>query len=193
MGLAKLATWGGIGFIAGATTLGVTVVAVDAVRPGPATALSSSMAPKNASAPLQRGALAHSLPDESTEPSEPELQGDSAETAPPRPAADPMPSALASPPRNLPAEHLGGELPLIEQAQQALRQGNPQRAMSLLAEHERSFPNGTLAEERLAGKALALCQLGQTAASRQAADVLRRFNPHSPLWPRVAKACGFDD
>ena len=195
MGLAKLATWGGIGFIAGATTIGVTVVAVDAMAPAPVTTASFSAAPKSAVVPLPSQASTKPLPKHAAEPRE-YVRADekSTERAPatveqgsmsrgkqPSPSKDPLP------------EHLGGELPLIEQAQQALQEGNPQRTLSLLGEHERKFPNGMLSEERLAGKALALCQLGQVAEARRAADVLRRSNPHSPLWPRVVKACAFED
>jgi outer membrane protein assembly factor BamD (BamD/ComL family) len=84
---------------------------------------------------------------------------------------------------------LQNELPLIEQAQAALRKGDLPGALERLAEHQRRFPGGALVEERLAGRAIALCRSGAGQPARAAIDALKQHNPASPQWPAVRAAC----
>jgi hypothetical protein len=89
-----------------------------------------------------------------------------------------------------PGRTLEGELELIRDAQTALRQSDPSRALRLVRSHEQRFPKGVLTEERLAAQALAQCQLGQMGAARGTIERFRQASTHSPLWDRVAEECG---
>lgn len=83
-----------------------------------------------------------------------------------------------------------GEIALLSQAQRALSAGEPKRALQFLDEHARRFPRGTLTEERVAARIIALCKLGHvTRARSEGAAFLRRL-PDSPLSERVRAACG---
>jgi hypothetical protein len=80
------------------------------------------------------------------------------------------------------------ELTLVREMQQALRSGNPGRALGLVAEHERRFPSGSLTEERESVRAAAQCQL----APDERASILARFTARfgtSPYLERVKAAC----
>jgi hypothetical protein len=116
-----------------------------------------------------------------------------ARAASPRAVSSAQPSAIASsdatrPPRT--PETLEQELPLLASAQAALRSGDTDRALVLLAEHAKRFPEGALAEERRAVHALAMCRkgLGPAAVAEGAAFV--RDAPASPLAERVRESCG---
>jgi RNA polymerase sigma-70 factor (ECF subfamily) len=107
-------------------------------------------------------------------------------TAPRAPAAESLPSA----PRESPA--LEREVRLLRGAQQSMRDGRPERALALLAEHDRQFPAGLLRQEGLAARVMALCALGRTAeARRDAAEFLNRW-PASPLSAQVRASCGHE-
>jgi hypothetical protein len=87
---------------------------------------------------------------------------------------------------------LAAETRLIASAQHALRARAPRKALRMLSEHARRFPNGKLAEERDAARVLALCEL---SARREAAAALQRFRtrwPGSPLMIRLDANCGFE-
>lgn len=81
------------------------------------------------------------------------------------------------------------EIRLISLAQAALRDGEHDRVLSLLGEHASRFPHGTLALERDAVRAIALCESGRTTAGRIAAGELAPRIAGSPLAARVARAC----
>lgn len=116
--------------------------------------------------------------------------------------AGPDPAALAGrrtpsrtrepqpPERVAPAlDPLRAEAAGVRAANEAIQRGDPQGALRLIAEQERSFPGGMLAEERAAVRVLALCKLEQGAPARTAARrFLERF-PQSPLVPRVRAGC----
>jgi len=83
-----------------------------------------------------------------------------------------------------------GEIALLSEAQKALSGGQPERALQFLDEHARTFPRGTLAEERVAARIIALCKLGRVAKARSEAAAFLQKLPDSPLAERVRVACG---
>jgi hypothetical protein len=88
-----------------------------------------------------------------------------------------------------PSADLDGELALLEGAQQALKQGDSARALAQLERHAAEHPAGVLATERIAIRAVALCESGKmTEGQREAKRFLER-NPKSPLAVRVRAAC----
>ena len=91
------------------------------------------------------------------------------------------------PPRSSPppAEDaaLGAELALLRAARAALATAAPQEALQRLAEHERRFPGGLLAEERMVLRVQALCESGAVEEARAAA---RRFTQERPNSPHAA-------
>ena len=197
-GVSKLAAWAGIGFLAGATSVGGAKLVVGLVEP---TTERARVTVKERSASTDQrssGAIvsqqARRLPGASPASSAvaPVLRARPVEQ-PRRPAADlgkQSVSSLAAAPRSS-GTQLEAELSLIEQAQGALRDGDPGRALMLLAEHERRFPRGLLLEERLASRTLALCNMGLKAEAEKVAGELTQYSPASALWPSVALACGF--
>jgi len=94
-----------------------------------------------------------------------------------------------------PATSLAAELSLLGRAQAALRARNPSQALALVREHEATFPDGIMKEERLGVAALSGCALlpaGSSAdgAERERALAFLKAAPSSPLAARLRKACG---
>lgn len=84
------------------------------------------------------------------------------------------------------------ETELMTRARSALHAKQPRKALKLLEVHQRQFPGGILAEERMASMVLALCELGDdTAANREANRFLERY-PHSPSAARLRTGCPSD-
>lgn len=199
VGLAKLAAWGSAGLLAGATAIGVATVATEKpAQPSAARVLAAASA---AESEPSSGEKVRAVPRPSSvvndEPKPaPATSSSSSASAPrsnSRASIDPVSNRVPQSPPRPTASSLEDELPLIEAAQLALGRGEAQRALRLLAEHERRFPSGTFVPERLAGRALALCRLGRHAEAGAPAAALRRSSPHSPLLPRVAQVCGTDE
>jgi hypothetical protein len=87
---------------------------------------------------------------------------------------------------------LAEEMALLAAANAELRRGDARRALSLLDDYDRRYPEGVLREEVLATRVIARCQLGgapDKAARHGAAAFLAR-HPASPLAPRVRSSCG---
>lgn len=99
------------------------------------------------------------------------------------PSGPPAPGTVAG------KETLADEMRYLEAAQRALRDGNGARALAWLDEHKSRFPNGVLAEERLAARVLALCRVGRSADARREAEAFVRIAPHSPLLVQVIESC----
>jgi hypothetical protein len=95
-----------------------------------------------------------------------------------------VPSARASAPSTLEEETA-----LLRKAQRAMRDGDPERALDLLDEHDEQYANGVLREERQAARVIALCKAGKVAEARAAAARFLAERPNSPLAPRVRNAC----
>jgi hypothetical protein len=103
------------------------------------------------------------------------------------PAATPSP--VPTPPSAHPVDPVDEEVGLVGLAYTRLREGDPGGALAALDEHERRFPNGTLADSRRVTRVLALCQAGRVAESRAERDRFLSLYPHSPFSNRVRSAC----
>lgn len=77
------------------------------------------------------------------------------------------------------------EARLVHDGVRAMRAGQPAYALSLLDTHARHYPEGVLAEEREAERALALADLGRMPEARLAAAAFLRKHPASPLGVRL--------
>jgi hypothetical protein len=87
------------------------------------------------------------------------------------------------------ADALREETEALKLAQQALRDGDTGRALTLLAEQDARYPGGLLQEERAAARVLGLCQRGLGDQARAAAQRFERRFPRSPLLARVRSSC----
>jgi hypothetical protein len=84
---------------------------------------------------------------------------------------------------------LAEEVALLSRAETELRAGRPAKALLALAEHQRKFPRGALAEERTAARIQALCALGlRDEANAQLAQLLH-ISPSSAHEGRARQAC----
>ncbi len=77
------------------------------------------------------------------------------------------------------------EARLVHDGVSALRAGQAACALSLLETHARFYPEGVLAEEREAERAIALADIGRVAEARLAAAAFLRSHPTSPLGVRL--------
>jgi hypothetical protein len=117
----------------------------------------------------------------------PAAAAESVATAPaPRRLAERIPERGEAPPM---AASLEQETALLERAQAALRRGDAQRALSLLAEHTWRFPTGHLSEARDVARILALCQSGHVTQSREQAARFLATRATSPFAARVRASC----
>jgi len=96
----------------------------------------------------------------------------------------------AMPPMGAGVDPLAVEVDLVRRAHGALQDGDPARALGLLDQHARAFPNGALAEERSVARIKALCLLGRTPEARSAAQQFRRQLPRSQYLRTVEASCG---
>ena len=130
--------------------------------------------------PVPSAALGRSLPVPRSEPT-PAPEPVETET---EQALVPEPSAKAAPTR--PAarrDPLAVEEALLEQARRSI--DSPAKALPLLREHERRFPNGVLTAERLYLTAQANVRAGNLPAARRAAALLATRFPKSTYLPKV--------
>jgi hypothetical protein len=72
------------------------------------------------------------------------------------------------------------------------RAGRAGDALATLGEHERRFPGGALAEERLAARVQALCALRRVNEARADLARLARTYPGSAHFDRARRFCGLD-
>jgi len=80
---------------------------------------------------------------------------------------------------------------LLEQARRA--SDSPPRALALLREHERRFPNGELTAERLYLMAQVNARAGNVAAARRSAALLAARFPKSTYLPRLRALLAEDE
>jgi hypothetical protein len=160
----------------------------------PAPALASSNRPRQIGGTVGLSAASRPAPMATVAAAAPD------DTAPAPPAANDSPLAHApspAPPSALPsssapaapASDLNAELALLQEVHVALKGGDGARALALLDEHDRRFPNGQLGEESQAARVFALCTLGRVGNAREMASRFLRQHAHSPLAARVARAC----
>jgi hypothetical protein len=89
----------------------------------------------------------------------------------------------------LDADELLREGNLLSQAREAEARGDWARALELVDEHRKAYPQGGLLEERLVLEAAAACGAGLQARAQKAAQALRRRFPRSLALARVAEMC----
>jgi len=89
-----------------------------------------------------------------------------------------------------PDESLLAEARALREVQQVLRGGNSSRALTLLAEQDRQYANGQLAEARAAARTMALCANQSAENARNTAASFAARWPRSILLPSVRTACG---
>jgi hypothetical protein len=89
-------------------------------------------------------------------------------------------------------DSLPEEVRLLSRAEKQLNAGLAVDALRTLTEHERRFPNGGLAEERLAARVHALCALGRTREARADIAKLSRAYPKSPHLESARRFCATD-
>jgi hypothetical protein len=106
----------------------------------------------------------------------PKAEVSQAVEAPPAPAPPSTPKSSSSR-QAARADTLALEETLLEQARSAI--GTPSRALALLHEHERRFPNGMLTAERLYLTAQAHSRAGNQEAARRYAKLLQARFPKS--------------
>jgi len=105
--------------------------------------------------------------------------------------AEPTPAPVKAPvPSRRPifaSKHDGGseELQLLSRARQSDAHGDYAEVLALVAEHERSHPDGRLSEEREVLRVKALVGLGRASEARHAATKFRRQFPRSVLLPKI--------
>jgi hypothetical protein len=110
------------------------------------------------------------------------------------PTSTQSPAAIANAPSTMTAPAATGptldaEIALIQGAADALKKGEPGRALALAERHRSQFPNGTLAEERDVERVLALCALGRVAEAHDLAQSFLAAHPNSPQAERVRASC----
>jgi hypothetical protein len=96
---------------------------------------------------------------------------------------------LASGHRKRATADLEGEASLLEDADAALRAGNPNLALARLADHAAKYPAGALSDEREGIRAIALCRAGRLVDGRAAADRILSATRKTSLAARVRTAC----
>jgi hypothetical protein len=103
--------------------------------------------------------------------------------------ARPRPAPSAAAPAAPDPDVLRRETALMREAQKAIRDGDPERALKALDKHAGAHPGGVLREERLAARVQALCLTGKVDEARAALAELRRIAPQSPQLARLAGSC----
>lgn len=91
-----------------------------------------------------------------------------------------------------PSDSLAEEVRLLSKAEEQLYAGHADDALKILGEHERRFPNGALAEQRMAARAQSLCTLGRIAEAKADLTKLARAYPRSPHLDHARRLCGID-
>ncbi len=84
---------------------------------------------------------------------------------------------------------LAEESRLLARARKALAKGEVARALEWAEEHERRFPDGLLAAERMIVQAAGLCRSDRTSEGRALLDELSRRHPGTPASAQVEAAC----
>ena len=169
-----------------------------ALRPGPpANADAERPVPPAVMAPASTAGDAPVQPERSPADVAHAASEEPAPAPPTRPVEAPDSRAAkprAQPARRTPAmarseDSLAREVALLSRAGAELHAARPAAALLALAEHERKFPSGALAEERAAARARALCALGRTKEAQAELARLERASPGSPHAVRAARAC----
>jgi len=100
--------------------------------------------------------------------------------------ATPLPASGSSRGTSRQHDTLSEEVTILSRAQTELHSGHAANALRLLAEHERRFSHGILAEERTAAKIQALCALGRVTAAN---SLIGKLSPQSLHGETAREAC----
>lgn len=125
-------------------------------------------------------------------PAIPSVSIDALPTVAAQPAATPAPKTVGSalPAASAPpADTLEREARILAEARRARQAGESDRAIALLDEHAREFPEGWLASDRAAERIVVLCALGRREEAVGEAAVFLKGRPKSPLTRRIETSC----
>jgi hypothetical protein len=86
-------------------------------------------------------------------------------------------------------DDLEAELALLQRAQRALHDDDPDAAWRLLQRHERSHPDSLLADVRRGAMVRTLCALDRPEDARRQAARLQHDDPHSPVAVAIQDVC----
>jgi hypothetical protein len=187
VGLGAISTWLGVGLVTGLATSGAIAFVPAAPQKSP-----DPVAVRAPSGALVAPSAATTRMDEKTMPSEADTEVREAGSAEPtRLTPAPSSGGRGAGRPSAPTASIASETGLIVAAHAALGRGDARGALELLDQHEREFPEGALTEERLASKVFALCGLGRRGEAAQAAMMLLRRAPASPLRARVLDSCAY--
>ena len=177
--LAVAGKWLGIGVLVGLGTASgyVAVTGAGSAVRAP-TVSSATPRPMQSAAPVL-GALPPVVSTASSAPAP-------AVAEPAKARALPEPRESAAP---APTGHVAEEAALLRRADEALRGGDPNRALALLREHAVRFADGILVEERSAELVSTLCRLGRVDEARREGERFLRTTPDSPLAASVRSSC----
>ncbi len=103
---------------------------------------------------------------------------------PQRPQSKPQPKSKPAPA----VSRLAEETALLRKAWKALDQGRSVQAATVIAQHEKAFPKGSLVEERDAVRAVLGCRRDASTAENTAQRFAKRY-PKSVHRARVRRAC----
>jgi hypothetical protein len=105
-------------------------------------------------------------------------------------SSSPAPRAVSA--RNTAAAtasaNLDNEVHQVQRVERALRQGNAQLALSLLADLQTTLPRGRLQQERAAARCLAHCMLNEPGHERELQNFEQQY-PRSVHLNRLREAC----
>lgn len=200
---AKLARRIGAGvFLAGGTAkastmwisiakLAVPMFVVSAVVVAFVTHKSSNVAPATTEKTVVQTEVAPTAPPLPTAPLATPLTATAEAPALVASIATPVPLVAHAHPLAAPASSadLEAETLLLAAAQSAIQRGDFDAALAKLGEHEKTFPNGVLVEERIATRVVAMCGAGRTEEARVLGKTFLARYPRSPLAPRVKSSC----
>ncbi len=99
------------------------------------------------------------------------------------------PAAPAHAPSGSFASSLEAEARLLGEADDALKTGDPDRALQILDDLGARFPTSSLAPERAAVRVFALCMAGRPDEARRAATAFDALDQAGPLAERVRASC----
>jgi hypothetical protein len=139
-------------------------------------------------------AVAAAPPEVAPSEAAPALPESSARSAPPPEDRAPSPPIAGAVRPRGPSrvDGLSEEVRLLSNAERDLSHGRAEDALRALTEHERRFPTGALAEERLAARVQALCLGGRRNEGRVYLTQLAQGYPRSPHLKRAQAACGVE-
>ncbi len=123
------------------------------------------------------------------DPPEPDDSATSATTPKTRPRSGQRRGRTPTPSEPEVGRTLADENRLLGLARTALIRDQPERALARLATHAKRFPDGVLAQERQALRAVALCEAGHHDRGAAAARSFLAAHPGAALASRVRSTC----